>query len=73
MKKLIKVYELLYKVNTVFLVLAAICVVKGLLLGNYLFVYASIIGLVDGLKEKNVNSIVINSTFIAMNLFFIFS
>ena len=66
-----KIYNTIISVNTIVLVLAAIFTVVGSPAGSFLFVYTSSIGFIDSMKNKNVHGIIINSTFLAMNLFFV--
>ena len=67
-----KIYNTIISVNTIVLVLAAIFTVVGSPAGSFLFVYTSSIGFIDSMKNKNVHGVIINSTFLAMNLFFVF-
>ena len=66
-----KIYNIIISVNTIILVLAAIFTVVGSPAGSFLFVYTSSIGFIDSMKNKNVHGVIINSTFLAMNLFFV--
>lgn len=66
-----KIYNTIISVNTIVLVLAAIFTVVGSPVGSFLFVYTSSIGFIDSMKNKNVHGVIINSTFLAMNLFFV--
>ena len=66
-----RIYKTLLSVNTMFLVLAAILTVVGNNWGSAIFVYTQVIGLSDAIKHKQGNGIVICSTFLAMNLYFL--
>lgn len=69
MKK--KIYNLLQSVNTYLLILAAIFTGTGSILGSFLFCYTSTIGLIEGIRTKVTNAIIVNSTFLALNTFFV--
>ena len=64
-----KVWEKVTQINTIVLVLAAICCGAGYWLGSFLFVYTSSIGFADSIRLKNFHGIVINASFLALNLF----
>ncbi len=64
-----KIWEKVVYFNTIALVLAAICCGAGYWTGAALFVYTSTIGFIDSAKNKNYHGIVINSAFLALNLF----
>lgn len=66
-----KIYNTIISVNTIVLVLAAIFTVVGSPAGSFLFVYTSTIGFIDSIKNKNAYGLVINGTFLAMNLYFV--
>lgn len=66
-----KIYNTIISVNTIVLVLAAIFTVVGSPAGSFLFVYTSTIGFIDSIKNKNAHGLVINGTFLAMNLYFV--
>ena len=65
-----KIYSLIVELNCYFLVLAAIFTVIGSNWGSRVFVYTSLIGLIDSIKNKTKSGIIINSTFLAMNTYF---
>lgn len=65
-----KIYNIIMELNCYFLVLAAILTVTNSIWGSPLFVYTSIVGLVDSIKNKVRSGIIINSTFAAMNSYF---
>lgn len=67
----IKIYNTIISVNTIILVLAAIFTVVGSPAGSFLFVYTSIVGFIDSMKNKNAHGLVINGTFLVMNLYFV--
>ena len=66
-----KIYSLIVELNCYFLVLAAIFTVIGSNWGSRIFVYTSLIGLIDSIKNKKKSGIIINSTFLAMNTYFV--
>ena len=66
-----KIYSLIVELNCYFLVLAAIFTVIGSNWGSRIFVYTSLIGLIDSIKNKVKSGIIINSTFLAMNTYFV--
>lgn len=66
-----KIYSLIIELNCYFLVLAAIFTVIGSNWGSRVFVYTSLIGLIDSIKNKAKSGIIINSTFLAMNTYFV--
>ena len=66
-----KIYSLIIELNCYFLVLAAILTVIGSNWGSRIFVYTSLIGLIDSIKNKVKSGIIINSTFLAMNTYFV--
>lgn len=66
-----KIYNTIISINTIVLVLAAIFTVVGSPAGSFLFVYTSTVGFIDSLKNKNAHGLVINGTFLAMNLYFV--
>ena len=68
-----KIYNTIISINTIVLVLAVIFTVVGSPAGSFLFVYTSSIGFIDSMKNKNANGIMINSTFLALNLCFVIS
>lgn len=65
-----KIYNIITELNCYFLVLAAIFTVTNSNWGSPLFVYTSIVGLTDSIKNKVRSGIIINSTFAAMNSYF---
>lgn len=65
-----KIYDVLLTVNCYFLVLAAILTVVNSPYGSLVFVYTSVIGLIDAIKNKSQSGIIINCTFLAMNTYF---
>lgn len=65
-----KVYEVMLNLNCYFLVLAAICMAVGSKAGSPLFIYTSVVGLIDAISNKSKNGIIVNSTFAAMNTYF---
>lgn len=66
-----KIYSLIVELNCYFLVLAAIFTVIGSNWGSRIFVYTSLIGLTDSIKNKVKSGVIINSTFLAMNTYFV--
>lgn len=66
-----KSYDFLLLINTIFLVFAAILTATGNYWGSAVFVYTQIIGLIDAISNKQKNGIIICSTFLAMNLYFL--
>lgn len=65
-----KIYNFIQNINCFFLVLAAIFTVTESSLGSSLFVYTSTVGLIDAIKTKSWQGMIINSTFLAMNVYF---
>lgn len=65
-----KIYNSIQNLNCFFLVLAAIFTVTENPFGSPLFVYTSAVGLIDAIKNKSWQGIIINSTFAAMNFYF---
>ena len=65
-----KIYNFLLTVNCYFLVLAAILTVVNSPYGSLVFIYTSVIGLIDAIKNKSQSGIIINCTFLAMNTYF---
>lgn len=65
-----KIFNFLQNCNCFLLVLAAILTVINSPFGSFLFIYTSIIGLIPAAKEKQWNGVIINSTFLAMNIYF---
>ena len=65
-----KIYDFLLTINCYFLVLAAILTVVNSPCGSPVFVYTSVIGLIDAIKNKSQSGIIINCTFLAMNTYF---
>ena len=65
-----KIYDFLLTINCYFLVLAAILTVVNSPYGSHVFIYTSIIGLIDAIKNKSQSGIIINCTFLAMNTYF---
>ena len=66
-----KIYSMIIELNCYFLVLAAIFTVIGNNWGARIFIYTSLIGLIDSIKNKVKSGIIINSTFLAMNTYFV--
>ena len=65
-----KIYNLIVEMNCYWCVLAAILTVVNSLFGSFVFVYTSVVGLIDSMKNKVKSGIIINSTFLAMNTYF---
>ena len=65
-----KIYDFLLTINCYFLVLAAILTVVNSPYGSLVFIYTSVIGLIDAIKSKSQSGIIINCTFLAMNTYF---
>lgn len=65
-----KIYNFIQNINCFFLVLAAIFTVTKNPFGSPLFIYASTVGLIDAIKTKSWQGMIINSTFLAMNVYF---
>lgn len=65
-----KIWRFLLNINTTILVFSAICTVAEYPMGSFLFCWASAVGLIDSIANKQKNGAIINSTFLAMNLFF---
>ena len=61
----------LIKINAWVLVLGAILTITNNPLGSFIFFYTCVIGLIDGIKQGNFNSILVNSTLGAMNTYYI--
>ena len=61
----------LIKINAWVLVLGAILTITNNPLGSFIFFYTCVIGLIDGIKQNNFNSILVNSTLEAMNTYYI--
>ena len=61
----------LIKINAWILVLGAILTITDNPLGSFVFFYTCVIGLIDGIKQHNFNSILVNSTLGAMNTYYI--
>ena len=61
----------LIKINAWILVLGAILTITNNPLGSFVFFYACVIGLIDGIKQHNFNSILVNSALGAMNTYYI--
>lgn len=61
----------LIKINAWVLVLGAILTITNNPLGSFIFFYTCVIGLIDGIKQSNFNSILVNSTLGAMNTYYI--
>ena len=66
-----KIYSIIIELNCYFLVLAAIFTVVGSNWGARIFIYTSLVGLIDSIKNKVKSGIIINSTFLAMNTYFV--
>lgn len=67
-----KIYNVVMELNCYFCVLAAILTVTNSSFGSFVFVYTSVVGLVDSIKNRVRSGIIINSTFLAMNTYFSF-
>ena len=65
-----KIYDFLLTINCYFLVLAAILTAVNSPYGSSVFIYTSIIGLIDAIKSKTQNGVIVNCTFLAMNTYF---
>lgn len=63
--------KILIKINAWVLVLGAILTVTNNSLGSFVFFYTCVIGLIDGIKQNNFNSILVNSALGAMNTYYI--
>lgn len=61
----------LIKINAWILVLGAILTITNNPLGPFVFFYTCVIGLIDGIKQNNFNSILVNSSLGAMNTYYI--
>ena len=61
----------LIKINAWILVLGAILTITDNPLGSFVFFYTCVIGLIDGIKQGNFNSILVNSALGAMNTYYI--
>ena len=61
----------LIKINAWILVLGAILTITNNPLGSFIFFYACVIGWIDGIKQHNFNSILVNSALGAMNTYYI--
>lgn len=66
-----KVYDVSLELNTVTLVAAAICTVMTNGWGPVLFVYASVIGLLDAIGNESGKGAITNSTFLALNGYYL--
>lgn len=66
-----KILDILSKINTAVLVLAALFTATNSIMGNILFIYTSTIGMICGIRDKNFNGIVVNATFLALNIYFL--
>lgn len=64
-----RAWEKVVQINTIALVLAAVCCGANYWAGSFLFVYTSIIGFIDSIKVKNTHGMIINAAFLALNLF----
>ena len=64
-------FEKLVMINSWVLVVAACFCVTGSSVGSFVFLYTCIIGLIDGIRNKNFDSILINGTLGGMNTFFV--
>ena len=61
----------LIKINAWILVLGAILTITNNPLGSFVFFYTCVIGLIDGIKQGSLNSILVNSALGAMNTYYI--
>ncbi len=67
-----KIYAEAKEWNTMLLVLAAIFTAQYHIIGVLLFIWTSIIGFLQGVELDNKDMKIINATFLALNLFFLF-
>lgn len=65
-----KIYNFLLIINVWFLVIGAILTVANSPIGSFVFLYTCIIGMIDAIKTKSFNGIVINGTLGAMNTYY---
>lgn len=65
-----KFYNVLLTINVWFLVLGAILTVINCPVGSFVFLYTCIIGMIDSVKSKVFNGIIINGTLGAMNTYY---
>lgn len=63
--------EKLVMINSWVLVVAACFCATGSIIGSFLFLYTCVIGLIDGIRNKNFDGILINGTLGGMNMFFV--
>ncbi len=63
--------EKLIAINAWVLILGACLTVAGSPIGSFVFLYTCIIGLIDGIKEKNFNAILINGALGGMNTYYV--
>lgn len=65
-----KLYKFLLTINVWFLVLGAILTVTKNPCGSFVFLYTCVIGMIDAVKTKNFNSILVNGSLGAMNIYY---
>lgn len=63
--------EKLVSINAWILIVAACFTVANSPIGSFLFLYTCVVGLVDGIKNKNFNSILINGALGGMNTYYV--
>jgi hypothetical protein len=63
--------EKLIAINAWVLILGACLTVAGSPIGSFVFLYTCVIGLIDGIKEKNFNAILINGALGGMNTYYV--
>lgn len=63
--------KILIKLNAWVLVLGAILTIAGAPAGSFVFFYTCVIGLIDGIRQNNFNSILVNSALGGMNTYYI--
>ena len=63
--------EKLIAINAWVLILGACFTVAGSPIGSFIFLYTCVIGLIDGIREKNFNAILINGALGGMNTYYV--
>ena len=63
--------EKLVMINSWVLVVAACFCATGSIIGSFLFLYTCVIGLIDGIKHKNFDGVLINGALGGMNTYFV--
>ena len=63
--------EKLIAINAWVLILGACLTVAGSPIGSFVFLYTCVIGLIDGIKEKSFNAILINGALGGMNTYYV--